>query len=1100
MRIFNYKSLFSIFIVIVVMFIVGSFYYTFNAYKNYVSTQQNSKNILVINDIDTIFNQLDKEEVLSAMYMGKVKDFESFKLEQSRKDVDDAFHELETYLKDNKDFSTYLKKLQFIEKDLTHARTNVDIVNANYRDVFFDQYHDTVSDSLIGFIKAISKNGSTENKKLINQYLNIEKLKTNTTLEKVFISYMISASKRMDANALRLWDSVIAEDIVPEFIDLNKGLQGRIQQIIKNKSVAKELKRKRVNIFMQANTGTYQTNLEDWDSTLSSKSENMIQLQKLLLNEINTNLQKSTLLKKDLMIKYALVTAFFMILFLILILIFRNMDRQKRLLESTLKSIELGLNPEKSKELKDVIASRDNAKIYSFLAETINEANEENKETFLANMSHEIRTPLNGIIGFTELLNGTPLNIEQKEFVEIIHTSSNHLVGIINDILDYSKMGAGKLEIESIPFKSFEVFEAAVESYAAKAFDKDIELGIYIEPSIPKTIIGDPTKVSQVIINLISNATKFTKVYGAIDVFIEQISETDEDVVLKFMVQDTGIGIPDEKKEKIFEAFSQADSSTSRTYGGTGLGLSISSRLVAYMGGELGVESVVDKGSTFFFALKFKKSDAPEIEYAHKYKGVKVGFVLPSESIYRQIDINLIAYFDYLGVDFRMYYGDEIFTVDHAELPDILFFSQEYNRGQDKMERYFKLPTKLILLTTGDMQRDCQIPTDRVTKIVYKPINFTKTVAVLDVCSQEEGTNKIVETNDSEYRYFNNIHALVAEDNIINQKLIERVLKSFGLKVTVANNGREALHLFEENKRKYNIIFMDIQMPLMGGIEATQKIIDLEKELNLKHIPIIALTANALQGDKEKYLEAGMDNYSSKPIELEHINEILEQYFSDFIVTKKPQIEDKSNEDILQEEQQADDSKDIEIVEKDIIEETVAEESEVIEELSIIDEKHETSSLEDDAQEIMDEVQTEEDKNISSVELIPEVDESTDIEDVSSTVVTFDNDILLYHPVEIVADLYEKILHNLEYDVDKVVNEEIFLDKLEDKKYKCVMFYGKDFVNITSLFNELINENGAKALALVKDYTEAEKFDCDTFIEGSDIDLFREKMMSIINT
>jgi len=309
-------------------------------------------------------------------------------------------------------------------------------------------------------------------------------------------------------------------------------------------------------------------------------------------------------------------------------------------------------------------------------------------------------------------------------------------------------MGSGKFEIESIPFNAFEVFEAAVESYAAKAFSKDIELSIYIDPTIPQTLIGDPTKVSQVIINLISN---------------------------HFSISDTGIGISEEQKEKIFEAFSQADSSTSRKYGGTGLGLSISSRIVSYMGGKLDVESTPGEGSTFFFDISFKKAkDVEQVSYARRFSGMRVGMVLPSEDIYRQVDINLIAYLDYLGVSFTVYYGEEIFEADKASLPDVIFFFQKYTRHKGELECYFELESKLVLVTTGELQRDFNVPTDKVTKIIYKPVNFSKLVTALEVCEQEEEHIE-PETLEKDYYMFNGLHALVAEDNMINQKLIRRV-------------------------------------------------------------------------------------------------------------------------------------------------------------------------------------------------------------------------------------------------------------------------------------------------------------------------------------
>ena len=541
----------------------------------------------------------------------------------------------------------------------------------------------------------------------------------------------------------------------------------------------------------------------------------------------------------------------------------------------------LGLFAQKLEyNLKKMVGQQDKKEIYQFLEKTIMESKKskqlaekanQTKSLFLANMSHEIRTPLNGIVGFTSLLKTSDLDSEQEEFVQIIEKSSENLLSVINDILDLSKIENESIEIEEIMFDPFIEFESGIESYGAKAAQKNIDLRFFIDPSLHKPLRGDANKIKQVLVNLISNAVKFTPENGKIDIRIEKILHNNHEVSVKFLVKDSGIGIAPEQKEKVFEAFSQADISTNRKFGGTGLGLTISKKLIKLMGGELDLESEVDKGSTFFFTLTFQEME--EEKTVQTFENISIGYYLSEYTPKDMVNPYVEKYISALNNGYHVFKNiSSLVTLDTYEQPAILFVDYVH-LNHEELSQLLTLNSNITLLTTMNKKEEIKALDLDIFKVLYAPVNFSKIKkTIIDYTQDGKQT-----PTKSEKTSFRNIKILVAEDNVINQKLIKRTLENMDITVTLADNGQEAYKL--RCAHAFDLIFMDIQMPVMNGIQATHAILAYEKLHNISHIPIVALTANALKGDKERFLSEGMDQYLSKPIKIDEIENILSTYF-----------------------------------------------------------------------------------------------------------------------------------------------------------------------------------------------------------------------------
>lgn len=503
------------------------------------------------------------------------------------------------------------------------------------------------------------------------------------------------------------------------------------------------------------------------------------------------------------------------------------------------------------------------------------------KSDFLAMMSHEIRTPMNGVIGMTSLLLNTPLTAAQRDYAETVQVSGESLIGIINDILDFSKIESGKMELEETNFELRSCIEDTLDLFALKAIEKGLDLLYMIDSDVPANLIGDSNRLRQILINLVNNAIKFTE-RGEVYISVQQLQEKNGIIELKFSIKDSGIGISQETISTLFEPFIQADSSTTRKYGGTGLGLAISKRLATLMGGEIWADSEPGTGSTFSFTIKVRNSGVAQARlhvkgFLPQMRGRRV-LIVDDNQTNRQI---LRLQFESWGfVPSLAASGVEaLSTIETEATYDLIVLDLQMPEmdgielaGRIRNIRLKGVAPLLLLSSSGDLNYSAgQLFAGQLSKPVRQKVLFQEVLQIMTEASKrEKNEEKSAEIDFSLSTRFP-LRILIAEDNLVNQKLAISILNIMGYNVDAVVNGNEAVEIL--HRKDFDIILMDIQMPELSGIEATIKI---KESIPVSRQPhIIAVTANAMSGDREKCLEAGMVDYMAKPIVIKQLQEMI---------------------------------------------------------------------------------------------------------------------------------------------------------------------------------------------------------------------------------
>lgn len=906
MQLYNRIKLIST-LPLILLFLIAS-YFIYNSYINIQNSNKIEERFSINRELNRVIIGLTKERGLSSIALATNHKDNLLLTKQINSN---------NIIINNIDTALSKEEIHSLSQKLSTLRKQINEKKISFREAFHDGYNDTILKNLEKRLTNYNIDlKSADIEALQNTLLQLRSDIYSNALQRGYLSYFIAGKKPLNSLELSFLNSIqnhlntFQKEQIKDNL-LKEDLEVYLNQP-KVKKTFKKVNDNYIKIQQKLHSGAFSISYKKWFNDSSKKLDYLYELQNILEIRLQEKIEEY----KNLQYIILAIASFIILLTIILSVIgiitrnelSSNMKDLEEILKNAVKEADSSYEESHKHTIKEINlhTSKGMREAYRFIEVLIENAKSdkiealeanESKSLFLANMSHEIRTPLNGIVGFTELLKSTELNSEQVEFTNIIEKSSENLLSIINNILDLSKIESNKTELDMMIFDPIVEFENAVETYGVRASEKNIELNFFLDPAINKKLLGDSVKIKEVIINLLSNAIKFTDLGGKISVEIKKLSSIDNQTEISFSIQDNGVGMTKEQQLNVFNAFTQADVSITRKYGGTGLGLTISTKFLELMGSKLELESQKEKGSRFFFNITFEEVLESTIlattKISKDIEVCKFKYDIPIQQ-----DIYLSKYLNFYNIKVISFAtpSDLKECNKNSEIKSIWLDIDDSNEDIIKTIRKLK-SNKLILLASFSNRKKLDSLNMNVEQVLYKPITPSKIVQGLKAISQtdDDDNDNIKKNKDKTQEFpFQNIqfygNILVAEDNFINQKLIKQILLRYGVSVELANNGLEAFEKFKD--QKYDLILMDIQMPVMDGIEATHEIVNYEIEEKLIHTPIIALTANALSGDRERFIDEGLDEYIAKPIETNELLFILKK----FLQPQNTQEEEKENE------------------------------------------------------------------------------------------------------------------------------------------------------------------------------------------------------------